>query len=68
MKYAQHPIDDDGWTEWIQPQPQGYKQRCCSCQLVHEMDFRVKDGRVQFRARRDERATAASRRKAKASP
>jgi Zn-finger protein len=61
MRYVAHPIDDDGWTEWIQPR-RGYKMRCCDCRLVHELEFRVRGSRVQYRARRHERATAASRR------
>lgn len=64
MTYFVHSVtDEDGWTEWVQPIRRGYKMRCCDCRLVHEMQFRVKDGRAQFRARRHERATAASRRK-----
>lgn len=54
--------------EWVQPTPKGYKLRCCDCGLVHRMDFRVvtyANGRrhkMQFRAYRDNRATAAIRR------
>ena len=48
--------------EWVQPVPEGYKMACCDCGLVHQMDFRVADGRVQFRVRRDNRATAMKRR------
>jgi hypothetical protein len=62
VKYRAELGDDDGWTEWIQPVRRGYRLRCCDCDLVHEMDFRIKAGRPQFRARRHERATSASRR------
>ncbi len=62
MQYATHPIDDDGWTEWIRPK-RSYRMRCCDCRLVHQMQFRVRAGRIEYRARRHERATAASRRK-----
>lgn len=52
--------------EWEQPVHQDYKFRCCDCGLVHRMDFRVvnQDGEsaVEFRLRRDNRATAANRR------
>ena len=54
--------------EWIQPVSRGYKMMCCDCGLVHKMNFRIaisKGGKflkVQFQARRDERATAATRR------
>jgi hypothetical protein len=48
--------------EWVQPIRKGYKMRCCDCGLVHKMDFRVKNGRIQFRAFRDNRSTGACRR------
>lgn len=49
--------------EWIEPKPQsGHKMRCCDCSLIHTMDFRVVNGRAQFRPRRDNRATANARR------
>lgn len=48
--------------EWIQPVRRGYLMRCCDCKLVHILDFRIIGGRIQFRAHRDERKTAASRR------
>ena len=53
--------------EWIQPVRRGYKLRCCDCGLVHKLDFRLvptKAGTfIHFRAFRDNRATAACRRK-----
>ena len=59
-----------GWTNWIQPVPKGYRMACCDCGLVHEINFTVvrakrRRGRklvVLFKARRHERATAATRR------
>lgn len=58
MKYGQ-VIDGD----WVEPTPQrGHRMKCCDCALVHDMDFRVKDGKVQFRPKRNKRATAAARR------
>lgn len=48
--------------EWVQPVRRGYKMACCDCGLVHQMDFRIKDKRVQFRAFRDNRATGQFRR------
>lgn len=48
--------------EWVQPIRRGYKQSCCDCGLVHKMDFRIYRGRAQFRAYRDNRATALVRR------
>ena len=59
MKYPR-PGEYNG--EWVTPVRNGYRMMCCDCGLVHEMDFRVKGGRIQFRVRRNERATMASRR------
>lgn len=57
MKY-----DDVEEGVWVQPVRKGYKMACCSCGLVHRLDFRVLNGRIQFRAFSDNRATAAIRR------
>jgi hypothetical protein len=43
--------------EWQQPILKGYLLRCCDCALVHKMEFRVVDGKIQFRAWRAERET-----------
>jgi len=48
--------------EWVQPVKKGYKMACCDCGLVHVVDFRIYKGRVQLRAFRDNRKTAAKRR------
>jgi hypothetical protein len=48
--------------EWVQPVEHGYKMACCDCGLVHKIDFRVENGRVQFRVVRDNRATGQIRR------
>ena len=48
--------------EWVQPVA-GYKMACCDCGLIHRMEFRVRQGHVQFRAWRDNRATSARRRR-----
>ena len=69
-RYLTHTLDEDGWTEWIHPL-NPYKFRCCDCGLVHNLEFAAVseygddlDGvRVVFRAKRNERATAATRRK-----
>ena len=55
--------------EWIQPVMKDYKLACCDCGLVHTVDFKViKCGRGHktiFRVFRNNRATAAMRRKSK---
>ncbi len=57
MKY-----DNPKEGEWIQPIRKGYKFRCCDCGLVHNMDFRIRKRRAQFRAFRNERSTGQIRR------
>lgn len=58
MRYEQ-AVDN----KWVRPIRRGYRMKCCDCSLVHEIDFSVEDGRAIFRARRNNRATAAARRK-----
>jgi len=62
---ARYPHPKAG--EWIHPVKRGYKMACCDCGLVHVVDFdHIPWGRgrkVVIRAWRDERATAARRRK-----
>lgn len=40
-------------------------EMCCDCALVHRQQFRVKDGKLEFRAFRDDKATRALRAKQK---
>jgi hypothetical protein len=61
-RYVQLIEGEDGWTDWHQPNHTDYKLACCDCGLIHKMQFRVVKGQVEFRASRDERATAARRR------
>ncbi len=51
--------------EWVQPVKSGFLHQCCDCALTHRTDYRVIDGKVQFRVSVDRRKTAASRRKLK---
>lgn len=61
MKYEQ--IYDG---EWVEPTPQtGHKMICCDCGLVHTVNFRTVNGKVQFQAIRDKRSTANRRRNKK---
>lgn len=68
-RYRQETAGEGGgpWSRWVQPRRKGYKLACCDCGLVHAMDFRLvasaNGGRhIQFRVKRDNRATAAVRR------
>ena len=60
MKYY---AQKDG--EWVEPEQENHHLGCCDCGLVHVLDFRIRNGNVQFRARRDNRKTAAKRREMK---
>lgn len=42
--------------EWVQPVKRNYYMKCCDCGLVHRMNFRIVDGRVQFQAFRARKA------------
>lgn len=66
MKYKQYYEEEDtGWTEWVEPVRKGYKMCCCDCNLVHNLNFRIHKGKIQFQVQRNNRATAACRRKKK---
>jgi hypothetical protein len=47
---------------WTRPRRRNFREQCCDCGLVHRLDFRIVRGRIEFRTRRDDRATAAARR------
>lgn len=55
-------VDAQGRSRWIRPVSRGYRIACCDCGLVHSMDSRVRDGMIEIRFARDERATGAKRR------
>jgi hypothetical protein len=59
MSKKRPPVEDG---EWIQPVVEGYKLECCDCGVVHTLNFRIKDGEIQFQAVRDNRATGQTRR------
>lgn len=56
MRYTQAISGD-----WIQPKD-GYRVACCDCGLVHNFNFRIKNGKVQIQPIVNTRATAAKRR------
>lgn len=49
-KIKEYPQLQD--NEWVAPIKKGYKLICCDCGLTHIMEFRVKDGQIQFRGKR----------------
>jgi hypothetical protein len=61
------------YGEWTRPRMKNFREQCCDCGLIHRLDFRIVDHRkgkrapvrdlkIEFRTRRDDRATAAARR------
>ena len=40
-EFIKHHGDDEGWSEWVCPDPKGYLMKCCDCGLVHEAEFGV---------------------------
>ncbi len=54
-----------GFSEWVQPDMRKFLTACCGCDLVHEMQFRIRDGAVEFRAKERPGYTAAQRKKRK---
>ncbi len=57
--------------EWVTPSRRQYRMICCDCGLVHRYQFRLVrhssgGSTIQFRCWRDERLTAAIRRRRKA--
>jgi len=47
--------------EWIAVPKRGFKEQCCDCGLVHQLNFRIVDGQIQVQAIRDSRATNGAR-------
>lgn len=41
QEFIKHHGDDEGWSEWVCPDPDGYLMKCCDCGLVHEAEFGV---------------------------
>jgi hypothetical protein len=50
------------YGDWTRPRRRDFREQCCDCGLIHRLDFRIVDGKIEFRTRRDDRATAAARR------
>lgn len=51
-----------GWTPWERPLKNRYRECCCDCGLVHDLQFRTADNQIEFRVKRNKRATGAARR------
>jgi hypothetical protein len=53
-----HEHGPRNWTKRVRPTPKSYHLQCCDCALVHEFQFFVVDGQVEFRLRQKPRLTA----------
>lgn len=51
--------------EWLPVKKRGFLEQCCDCGLVHRVNYRVMEGSIEVQSFRDNRATAAARRKRK---
>lgn len=38
--------------EWVKMNKRGNRNMCCDCQLVHELNFKIKDGAIYMQAKR----------------
>lgn len=47
------------WEEW----PKEVRLACCDCDYVHDIQFKIKDGKLWVRLKVNAKATAAKRRK-----
>lgn len=52
-------------NEEIEVALKDFKLICCSCNLVHKINFRIKKGRLFLKFKLDNRSTASFRRKKK---
>lgn len=60
---AELPVKKTGWTAWFKVQRK-HKHICCDCLLAHFVEQRTtNDGDIEERWKRNNRATAAMRRK-----
>jgi hypothetical protein len=57
MKYKNQ---NDG--DWIKVIHRKHKIMCCDCGLVHDFNFRIRKGKIQFQAFRNQRSTGQARR------
>jgi hypothetical protein len=60
LKYKQ-TFDGD----WVKPEMNNYKISCCDCGLVHTVNIRIVEDKVEYQVFRDNRATSAKRRNKK---
>ena len=40
-EFPMHEEGEDGWSDFVCPDPKSYLMKCCDCGLVHEAQFKV---------------------------
>lgn len=51
MARARRPKIQIDSNEWVTISWVGQHEQCCDCGLVHIVDYRVENGKLQFKAR-----------------
>jgi hypothetical protein len=54
--------NEDGWSDWNIPPNGKFRMFCCDCALAHDIEFKIIEGKIAFRMKRNTRATGAMRR------
>lgn len=49
---ARKPIVHVDDNEWVTIAWKSQREKCCDCNLQHDVDYQVLDGKLQMRARR----------------
>ena len=57
-----HEFGPARWTKRVRVNPKSFHLQCCDCALIHEFQFYVVGGEVEFKLRQKPRMTAAARR------
>lgn len=49
--------------EWVVISWLGQREQCCDCGLVHDVDYKVENGKLHFRAVRKDKETSRGRKR-----
>lgn len=49
--------------EWVAVPMKNHRDQCCDCGLVHRMNYRIRNGKLEIQAFRDGPATGGARRR-----
>jgi Zn-finger protein len=62
MPYPREKYTDQHEGEWVPQRRRRHFEQCCDCGLIHRLNYRIRSGRIEQQAFRDERRTAGVRR------